>query len=340
MKKKIVVSSFPAPIEENPYQKLLYESLKEFGVELLAENIFSLGKLWSKRKKVDIIHFHWIFFQVDTLVGFLKFMIKLIFAKLLGYRIIWTAHNIESHEQKLTDTWGKYFLIHLSDAIITHGKDPSDILKSRFRVHEKIHVIPHGNYIGYYPNKVVRKEAREQLGIAEGEFVYLYLGLIREYKGVLNLIESFKKVGDDSTLYIVGKPFTEEMRNTIERSSKDNEKIRLNLNYVPDEDIQYYFNAADVAVLPFTKVTTSGTLILAMSFGKPVISARKGVLPEIVGLEIGILIDRPEELTKALKDIRQKNLKKMGENAYKKAEGFDWKNIAKKHRKIYEEITR
>ena len=68
--------------------------------------------------------------------------------------------------------------------------------------------------------------------------------------------------------------------------------------------MQVFFNATDVAVLPYTKITTSGSLMLALSFGKQVISVNKGVIPEIVTEDIGIIIHSHTELSVVMKELK------------------------------------
>ena len=337
MRRKIIVSSFPVPIKENPYQTLLYKSLRDYDVELYTKNIFSYKDLVKFRKKIDIIHFHWLFDQTDSLKRLIKFLVKLFEAKILRYRIVWTVHNIKHHESKTKGDWiARFFLAHLSSAIIVHGESVRSDIEKVFRIQDKIFVIPHGNYIGCYPNTIGRNESRMRLYIDEDSFVYLSLGLIRRYKGLENLAESFNQMSGNNLLLIVGKPIDDKIQHKVERITKNNNNIRLYAEYVPAENVQIFFNAADVVVLPFTQITTSGSLMLALSFGKPVISVNKGVIPEIVTEDIGILIHSPNELSVAMKKIKSMNLKDMGEKALKRARDFDWENIARAHRRIYE----
>jgi glycosyltransferase involved in cell wall biosynthesis len=81
--------------------------------------------------------------------------------------------------------------------------------------------------------------------------------------------------------------------------------IKLNLNYLDDDQIQYFLNAADVVVLPYKKLTNSGVLFLAMSFGKPVICSDQGSASEIIKDNFGILCKKGE-LAKALICIKEK----------------------------------
>jgi len=337
MNKKITVSSFPAPLAENPYQSLLYRHLRDYDVELYSKEMFFYKDLVKFRRKIDIIHFHWLPNQTQSLKRLIKFLILLFEAKILGYGIVWNIHNIEHHEYKTIWDWiGRFFLAHLSNAVIIHGESVRNDVEKIFRIRDKTCVIPHGNYIGYYPNTIERCEARKRLCIDDNSFVYLFFGLIRPYKGLENLVESFSQLSGNNLLLIVGKPIDEKIEHEIKRITKNNNNIRLYMEHIPVEDVQAFFNVADVVVLPFTKITTSGSLMLAISFGKPTISVNKGVIPEIVTEEMSILIHSPDELPVVMEKIKTMNLEDMGNKALKRAREFDWANIAHTHRRIYE----
>ena len=104
-------------------------------------------------------------------------------------------------------------------------------------------------------------------------FVFLTLGQIRPYKGIDELITAFRGVpGAHLRLIVAGHPHNDAYAASLASLAGDDARIRLQLHYVPDEDIQYYLRAADFCVLPYRRGTTSGAAILCFSFGKPVIA--------------------------------------------------------------------
>ena len=107
--------------------------------------------------------------------------------------------------------------------------------------------------------------------------------------------------------------------------------------YFPESDFQIYLNSADVVVLPFAEVLTSGSAITALSFGTPVILPRRGCLPELIDESMGILFDPDDEtgLEQALKQIRERDLQAAGSAAYQRAVGFGWDEIAERFAQIY-----
>jgi glycosyltransferase involved in cell wall biosynthesis len=320
---------------------LLYGSLSSLGVEPYPDYIFTVKGIIRSRGKVDIIHFHWLIGMKFNMLESFKFLTKLILARILGYKIVWTAHNIRPHENiNCFGFMDHFFLMNMADAIITHGQYAKDAIIKRCRPGKKFFVIRHPGYIGYYPNTKNRSESRRYLGINEGAFVYLFFGLVRKYKGLDYLIESFEKLNGDAVLLIAGEIMDKETGEYLDRKAVCNNKMRLFKKFVPDDDVQIFFNSADVVVLPFTEVTTSGSLMLAFSFAKPVISVRKGNIPEIVTAKTGLLVNEPKEIADALEAVRRMDLTRMGEDAFRAAGSFSWKDAAEKHKEAYMEILK
>jgi len=86
MKKTITVASVPEPLNDNPYQDLLYRGLEDEGVRFCPERILFRKDLFRLRRDVDILHFHWLFDETKTLCGLIRFILKVSCARALGYR--------------------------------------------------------------------------------------------------------------------------------------------------------------------------------------------------------------------------------------------------------------
>src|SRR5690606_24470195 len=117
---------------------------------------------------------------------------------------------------------------------------------------EKTFVIEHGNYVGFYPNFVNRLEARERLNLSPLDFVCLFFGNIKAYKGVGKLMEAFDSVSCHyplAKLVVAGKVSDEDSDRTV-RKFLSNKNVRYFPGFVKNDDVQVYFNAADVSVLP------------------------------------------------------------------------------------------
>jgi glycosyltransferase involved in cell wall biosynthesis len=117
----------------------------------------------------------------------------------------------------------------------------------------------------------------------------LFFGYIAPYKGLEYLIDSFATLSGQSHrlhLIIAGRPKDcENYWNQIQRKLDIcgiRPLVTLKTDYISDEDVELYFKAADVLILPYTFIFQSGVLFLSYSFGLPVIAADVGSLREDV----------------------------------------------------------
>ena len=141
-----------------------------------------------------------------------------------------------------------------------------------------------------------QSEARKTLGITEKR-VLLFFGLVRKYKGLMNLIEAFPEVRKelgDIRLVIAGEFYDdiEPYEKAVEASGAG-DKITVDNRFIPNEEVGTCFSAADVVVLPYESASQSGIVQTAYGFGKPVISTKVGGLPEVVSEGKTGLLARP-----------------------------------------------
>ena len=333
----------------NPYAGLLALALEKRDIHLELGD-YTFGKDWleANRKDHEILHLNWLhhfYRSVDietTVKWYTHFADNIAFAHALGYRIVWTVHNLYPHERPFPemDHAARLTVSRLAHEVIAHCRYAADATRRLFYRTENLHVIPHGNFIDAYPNRISRKEARRKLGVPEAAFVYLFFGNARAYKGIDRLIKTFRRVvAEDAVLILMTRwglnpAYGEE----VERMAGRDERVRIfTSSFFENDEFQVYLNAADVVVLPFVDVLTSGTAITAMSFGKPVILPRLGCLPELADDTMGLLYDpnRPKALGQALRAIRGRDLKAAGRAALTRARSLDWDGIAARTAEVY-----
>jgi glycosyltransferase involved in cell wall biosynthesis len=124
------------------------------------------------------------------------------------------------------------------------------------------------------------------LGIADSDKTLLFWEHCT-YKGLEYLVSAFAELLNKDRSYrlvIAGKPkgsddYWKQLQRTLERSGFRNRAIER-IEYIPDEETELYFKAADVLVLPYTRIFQSGVLFLGYSFGLPAIAADVGSLKE------------------------------------------------------------
>jgi glycosyltransferase involved in cell wall biosynthesis len=199
-------------------------------------------------------------------------------------------------------------------------------------------VIPHGHYLDNYENTVTEREARDALDIDQSATVFLFFGLIRRYKGVFDLVDAFRAASlPDSRLVIVGNPATDTLRAELRLATAADDRIRGIYEFVPDDEIQTYMNAADAVVLPFRRVTTSGSAVLAMSFGNAIVVPRIGCLPELATDEGAVFYDPGDAagLETSLERSADRDLTAMGECNRRRVGQYDWASIAAQTERVY-----
>jgi glycosyltransferase involved in cell wall biosynthesis len=338
----------------NPYQRLLFDELKKLGLEIKGAKIARLPYLalfdttivtllinfW----KPDIIHIHWPHsFLIEkrgrlrTILKSSIFFIELIVARVVGIKVVWTVHNLKKHENNYMDL-EKYLLrilARLTNVIIAHCKTAKNDIHKILKVkkNDKVVIIPHGNYIGCYSNNFDRKSASSKLKLPDSEMRFLFLGEIRYYKGVLELIEAFGALGSKEVqLIISGKPKTTKIHEEIEIKIGNCKNIYTNLRFIDSNEIEMYINSSDFMVFPYRDIFTSGGIHLAMSFGKPIIAPRLGCIKETLDNIGSILYDPMDKeglknaLTKAY--FSKEKLELMGIHNFELANENNWKDIA------------
>jgi glycosyltransferase involved in cell wall biosynthesis len=340
--------------KSNPYQDELAKNLRLSGIDVCFAP--ANGSLWSAFKnfrlqgdKETIIHLHWthVYFLANTMPVCLykaaSFFLFIIRAKRAGAKLVWTVHNLGEHE-KLHPDFELYCHRRLAshcDRLIVHSEYAKKAVTSQYRLTgevAKVCVVPHGNYIDVYPNAVSGEQARRQLGLSDNAKVFLFLGQIRSYKGIPQLLEAFVKINDPAAVLIIaGRPNTQEVQEQLIALVGGKNNIRTFFEYIPKDQIQIYVNAADAVVLPFQEIFTSGSLLLAMSFGKAVILPALKCFAELTDSHgfVSYSPDQKDGLYAAMKKAFELDLDAMGAHNLQKIRIYNWHKVAEKTVEVY-----
>jgi D-inositol-3-phosphate glycosyltransferase len=226
----------------------------------------------------------------------------LLYYKLVGKQIVFTAHNVNAGRRDRRNTLLNRVTLRtqyrLVDHIFAHTEKMKTELMEEFQVQEaRITVIPYGINNALPNTALSASEAKRRLGVREDQKSLLFFGNIRPYKGLEYLVEAFQRIrlhGDDYRLFIVGKPQQgEKYWNSIQESIREDVqrgRVLVKADFVPDEEAEVYFKAADVFVLPYKHIYQSGVLFLGYSFGLPALAADVGSLrDEIVEGQTGFV---------------------------------------------------
>ena len=279
----------------------------------------------------DVLHLHWPEFllrgpgrlrAVLRWLGFVSLMTRL---TVTGAGLVRTLHNLEPHEP---GHWPERVLIEWCERRTTawirltpETVPPTDA---------PVHTILHGDYVTWFAAQAVPTTKPGHL---------LYFGLIRPYKGVELLMDAFSETDDpDLRLHVVGKPHGSALTDRIHAACATDPRIGARLGYCDDAELAWEIGCAELVVLPYRQMHNSGSVLLALSLGRPVLvplnEVNKALADEVgpgwVHTFIGVL--RPDDLTSTLIQVR----------AGTRTESPDlsrrtWEAVGLQHREVFRE---
>lgn len=336
-------------VRMNPYVGLLQQALCEEGVVCSQADGLSPALVQSWRGQVDVLHLHWLelLYTAPSLARSLRLLAAVLaglgWAKVCGLKIVYTVHNLNPHEQAFPalDRLASRALLSWADAVHVHDGEARLGLERLYGRRKKIYVVPHASYVGAYPNSCTRLEARQRLGLAEDEFVYLCLGQMRRYKGIEDLITAFRGLpAGRSRLVLAGNVHDPTYGDELARLTRGDKTIMAWFQYVGDAELQYFMNACDICVLPYRDVTTSGAAILAFSFGRSIVAPAMAGFTELVAEGRGIAYDprSAHGLAQALQQARALDVTDAGQRALEWAQRHSWRTLAPEFVRIYADV--
>lgn len=239
--------------------------------------------------KPKIFHILW-----NNKFEFVDRVLLMLCYKAFGKKTVLTAHNVNQARRDRRDGVLNRLTLRvqyrLSNHIFVHTEEMKREMRQQFGVPaSRITVIPYGINNAVPDTALTGVEARKKLGITQEEKTVLFFGAIAPYKGLHLLVPAFLRLAAENAgcrLIIAGKvkggceKYLQSVRNLIDDDQKG--RILLKIKYIPDEEIEMYFKAADVLALPYTEIFQSGILFLGYSFGLPVVAADVGSFREDV----------------------------------------------------------
>ncbi len=267
-------------------------------------------------------------------------------AKLWGIRTYSIIHDVESLDGSGKNFIQNILLNKLINQIIVHNRFSLNILRENTALSDqkKVHIIPHGEFLELAEAKVDRKTARQKLGLESDADYFLFFGQIKQVKGLDLLLKAFYEVQKDKTyLIIAGRPWKDsfEPYQALIDELGIADKIIMDIQYISDEKRNLYFSASDFIILPYRKIFQSGVLLMAMSYGLPVIASDLDPNREIIeNGSNGFLFESENfqdlrlQLEKVLgEDVEAR--KQVGRNAIiTMKDSFSWRNIGREYSKI------
>lgn len=247
------------------------------------------------------------------------------------YPKIFVCHNVFPHERFPLDRFLTKLTLKTGSAYITHSHMDADDLCSI--INDPIYTttaLPTFN--AFKLRNITASEAYKELGIAPGKKLLLFFGFVREYKGLKHIINAMPKITNfekNIQLLIVGE-FGNDKEEYMSLIKNNNIEANTTVvsGYVSDKEIEKYFAASDIVVLPYESATQSGIVQIAYGFDKPVIATRVGGLPDVViDGKTGFLVEPkdPDALADAvIRYFRENKEEEFSENVKNEAYKYSW----------------
>lgn len=257
-------------------------------------------------------------------------------------KVIALVDNLIPHERRPGDRIFTRYFIGAVDAFLVMSRAVGEDVR-RFTTSKPLAFSPHPVYDNYGA-QAQRSEALVKIGLPEGRYL-LFFGFIREYKGLDLLLRALadERVRQrDIRLIVAGEyygkqEFYEELIDELD--IKD--RVYLFTDYIPNEEVRYYFAAANLVVQPYRTATQSGISQLAYHFERPMIVTRVGGLPEIVPHErAGYVVDiDPTAIADAVVDYFDRDREaEMTEGVRVEKHRFSWSKMVEALEALYGQI--
>lgn len=312
---------FPV-VRGNPFQALLYSGLKSAGLTPVptydAPTTLELAKAVAGSGLDFVAHIHWLNVVMakaedetearDAMKVYLEQLHALVDS---GARLMWTVHNILPHEARFSDLEAELRREVVALAERVHVMSPStrELVAPYFDIpREKLLQVPHPSYHGVYPSWMSREQARLELGIAPDARVFLLIGRVQPYKGLTELLDAFDELCEAepgrNVLLVAGPPNKEDETREFRQRLLTHPSALAALRKIPDDEMQVYLRAADVAVFPYRRSLNSGALALTLTFGLPAIVRQSSGESARLSPSYSIVYDgeEPDGLLRAMSD--------------------------------------
>jgi glycosyltransferase involved in cell wall biosynthesis len=238
------------------------------GIRYILGSIKAFTSMILEGRKVA--HFH--FFHVGPRV-----LMNVLMARLAMRRVVITAHDVESFVSSLEVPFMSRLAYGLAHHVIAHNQLSYDEVIRHLKVRpKKVSVIPSGNYLHIVGNPMATGEARKKLNVSTRSKILLFFGQIKDVKRLDLLLEAMPAIVKhcpDTLLIIAGKPW----KASFDKYQSQIDNLGINdyclshIRFIPDEEMPYYYLAADLVVLPYERIYQSAVVLMAMSYGKAVL---------------------------------------------------------------------
>ncbi|MGC2168524.1 MAG: glycosyltransferase family 4 protein [Acidimicrobiales bacterium] len=358
------LSVLVAPRDGLHYQQFLYREVEKSGVRvyyaqgptksqtlnlILAPAVL----LWFRLRGARVLHIHWVFQFSLPWAKRRRWALRLMewwfgvylwISRALGFAIVWTAHDLLPHEQVFAnDAHARDLLLSYTAMVIALSDSTAGALRELGV--SNVRVIPMGSYSDPYPVSLTTSDARLSFGFADQDVVISLIGRVEPYKGADLLLRAVAGLPESSRIKVLlaGLCTDEVYLDELTGLARDlGARASTTFTWVPDDDLARYFQATDVAVFPFREITNSASVMLAQSFGRPIVIPNLPALRDIPD-EAAIRFEPGDDLTKVLEQtesLSDERYQEMSAASIAWATRADWRTAAADTIETYESVRR
>lgn len=260
-------------------------------------------------------------------------------------KLLFICHNVFPHERFPLDKFLTYSTLKQGDGFVVQSQMDSEDLVSILpnAIYRKA---VHPTYNAFKLQNLTQKESRKLLNVSMEKNILLFFGFVREYKGLKYLLNALPDVIEKNKnieLFIVGDFDGDkgEYEKIIQKNLIE-DYVCIYDGYIPDQEVEKFFAACNLVVLPYTSATQSGIIQIAYGFEKPVVVTNVGGLPDVViNEQTGYVVapKNPKEIAKAIcKYFEENREEQFIENVRKESDKFSWDRMTETIEAIEKEL--
>ena len=335
--------------DTNLYQELLYQQMRRRGARVsylavltpshtLNLLLLPLELVIRRLGGARVVHLHWVYAFGFHDSSWSKRISEAWFAgwlwtlRLLDMRLVWTAHNVLPAEPVFTDdVRARRRLVAACDLVIAHSQSTLQLLAALEIVGRRSVVIPHGPF-----TPTAQTPSPRAPGDGQAPRQLLFLGKVRRYKGVDLLLEAFAALPAelDVRLTVAGECGDTSLQDELTELARGSRgRVTLRLERIAESDVTRLLQQADAVVLPYRRITTSGSGVLALCHGRPLVVPDLPGLAELPDDAVVRYDGSVQGLANAITDLTLMDasvLAKMSAAAYAHGAALDWSEIAER----------
>lgn len=300
---------------------------------------------WRTPGAKHIVHIHWptilygSAFVLKSIYLLIRNGLMLVFIKtFLRVRMVWTVHNAFAHDypHPWIDRIGAAMVRCSADVIQAQQRSTKESFERTFP-RKRVEYVPHGSYEGVYgPVQTRSAEWRTRNGYRTDDIVLLSLGVIAPYKRNEEMIQAVLEQRNPRVrLLIAGKGDARYIK-SLKAIAGSSDRIRFQEGFIPNEEIPLYLASTDYAIFFYDESEmTSGGMILALSYGVPVLTRRIPAAEVICG-ENGQVFQSRAELVRLLDQLERHSY--TPDVVRMTVRGTEWPSVGEQLIRLYQSL--